>query len=102
MPSTPTLVTAAHPWAYLQYAMASCYIPVYSGRFGDAPWVDGHQLMDGGFSNNLVRFPGIKTITISPFSSDADISPRDVNLFDWTMTIANQRMKVCFFGKEIR
>lgn len=42
--------------------------------------------MDGGISNNLpTEFPG-ETITVSPFSGEADICPRDQR-DGWDMTL---------------
>ncbi|KHJ84232.1 hypothetical protein OESDEN_16058 [Oesophagostomum dentatum] len=76
--------------------MASCYIPLYSMGYGaQPPIVDGKACIDGGYTNNLPDFEDIRTITVSPFSGHAEISPRDeTNFFDWKMTVANQIMNV--------
>ncbi|KAK6026149.1 hypothetical protein OSTOST_07934 [Ostertagia ostertagi] len=51
--------------------------------------------IDGGYTNNLPDFEDIRTITISPFSGNAEISPTDEeNFFDWKMTVCNQTMNV--------
>uniref|UniRef100_UPI00358F5158 patatin-like phospholipase domain-containing protein 4 n=1 Tax=Myxine glutinosa TaxID=7769 RepID=UPI00358F5158 len=57
---------------------ASSFIPFYVGlepvRYRDQLW------LDGGLSNNLPLLPGGRTITISPFSGDHDVSPREADL----------------------
>ncbi|EYC01717.1 hypothetical protein Y032_0105g3703 [Ancylostoma ceylanicum] len=80
----------------LQCLMASCYIPMYSMGYGaEPPHIDGDACIDGGYTNNLPDFDDIRTITISPFSGHAEISPRDeANFFDWKMTVSNQIMNV--------
>lgn len=55
--------------------------------------------IDGGLTDNLPRFTDVRTITISPFSGEAHISPRDLSMFtgtafDWGIKFANQEMKV--------
>ncbi|KAK6055979.1 hypothetical protein COOONC_06516 [Cooperia oncophora] len=76
--------------------MASCYIPMYSMGYGaDPPVIDGQEYIDGGYTNNLPDFEDVRTITISPFSGNAEISPSDnENYFDWKMTVCNQTMNV--------
>ncbi|CAJ0606987.1 unnamed protein product [Cylicocyclus nassatus] len=82
----------------LQCLMASCYIPMYSMGYGaQAPIIDGCEYIDGGYTNNLPDFEDMRTITISPFSGHAEISPIDeVHIFDWKMTVAHQIMNVNF------
>jgi hypothetical protein len=97
----------------IQHLLASCHIPFYSAN-AEPPNINGEvgaaslfcdvderlqAYIDGSWSNNLPRFDDIRTITISPFSGEADISPRDLSMFtgtafDWTMKFANQEMKV--------
>ncbi|ETN85320.1 hypothetical protein NECAME_16817 [Necator americanus] len=76
--------------------MASCYIPMYSmGYAAEPPNINGEACIDGGYTNNLPDFEDIRTITVSPFSGHAEISPRDeANFFDWKMTVSNQIMNV--------
>ncbi|VDO33636.1 unnamed protein product [Heligmosomoides polygyrus] len=76
--------------------MASCFIPMYSMGYGsDGPVIDGHACVDGGYTNNLPDFDDIRTITVSPFSGNAEISPKDeANFFDWKMMVCNQIMNV--------
>lgn len=80
----------------LQCLMASCFIPMYSMGYGsDGPIIDGHVCVDGGYTNNLPDFDDIRTITVSPFSGNAEISPKDeANFFDWKMMVCNQIMNV--------
>ncbi|KAJ1365924.1 hypothetical protein KIN20_026406 [Parelaphostrongylus tenuis] len=79
----------------LRCLMASCYIPLYSRGYGEPPVIDGDACIDGGYTNNLPDFDDMRTITISPFSGNAEISPIDaVNYFDWKMVVANQTMNV--------
>lgn len=54
--------------------------------------------MDGGLTNNLPKFTDLKTVTVSPFCGDADICTKDVpTMFDWTMTLGSQVMRVDTF-----
>ncbi|KJH44979.1 phospholipase, patatin family [Dictyocaulus viviparus] len=75
--------------------MASCFIPLYLGYGSEPPVIDGYACIDGGYTNNLPDFDDIRTITVSPFSGNAEISPADAeNFFDWKMTVCNQTMNV--------
>ncbi|VDM56407.1 unnamed protein product [Angiostrongylus costaricensis] len=80
----------------LKCLMASCFIPLYSMGYGtEPPIIDGQACIDGGYTNNLPDFDDIRTITVSPFSGNAEISPADArNFFDWKMTVCNQTMNV--------
>jgi hypothetical protein len=75
--------------------LASCFIPIYSmGYYGIPPELDGEQYIDGGYTENLPNFKDIYTVTVSPFSGSAMISPHDQNLFEWKMKLGNQQLKV--------
>ncbi|MFH4978576.1 hypothetical protein AB6A40_005285 [Gnathostoma spinigerum] len=54
--------------------------------------------IDGGYSSNLPNFPDVPTLTVSPFSGDAIISPLDRSripaVFEWKMRVGNQYVKV--------
>jgi len=79
----------------LKYLVGSCYIPFYAGSNMPPPLIDGKEYIDGGLSTNLPKFIDRKTITISPFSGEADISPEDGwAMFDWRVTLANQIVKL--------
>jgi patatin-like phospholipase domain-containing protein 2 len=54
--------------------LASSFIPFVSGW--SLPRYKGHLVLDGGYTDNAPKFDG-NTITVSPFSGDQDISPRD-------------------------
>jgi len=73
---------------------ASCYHPLYSEGFSKPPEIDGEVCIDGAYSNNLPLFSDLLTITISPFSGSAVISPQDENMFDWKMFLGNQYLNV--------
>ncbi|CAJ0949868.1 unnamed protein product, partial [Mesorhabditis belari] len=62
----------------IELLLASCYIPGYSKGFqADFPKIDGNTYFDGFYANNLPDWSDIKTITVSPFSGNADIAPND-------------------------
>jgi len=72
--------------------LASCYIPVYMRN--TPPQLDGEHCIDGSFSNNLPIFDDVPTLTISPFSGYAIISPTDQNMLDWHATLGHQVIKI--------
>ncbi|PAV77903.1 hypothetical protein WR25_13998 [Diploscapter pachys] len=76
--------------------MSSCYIPIYSMGFkGEPPCIDGCHYIDGGYSNNLPDFEDMRTVTVSPFTSVADICPSDDKaFFEWNMTVGSQHVSV--------
>uniref|UniRef100_A0A0K0FAD1 PNPLA domain-containing protein n=1 Tax=Strongyloides venezuelensis TaxID=75913 RepID=A0A0K0FAD1_STRVS len=75
---------------------ASCYIPGWSANISSPhPVVDGISYIDGGISNNLPVFDDIETVTISPFSGNADISPVDNSLLSSLLP-----MQITF-GKQV-
>ncbi|XP_028306987.1 patatin-like phospholipase domain containing 3 [Gouania willdenowi] len=59
----------------IQALICSCFIPLYSGFI--PPSYRGVRYVDGGISNNLPQSELKNTITISPFSGECDICPRD-------------------------
>ncbi|XP_076153594.1 patatin-like phospholipase domain containing 3 [Alosa pseudoharengus] len=59
----------------IQALICSCFIPVYCGLF--PPSFRGVRYVDGGISDNLPQAGQKKTISISPFSGESDICPRD-------------------------
>jgi len=75
-----------------KFLLASCYIPIYMRN--TPPELDGEHCIDGGFSNNLPIFDEVPTLTISPFSGYAIISPADQNMLDWHATLGNQVIKI--------
>ncbi|XP_003742585.1 patatin-like phospholipase domain-containing protein 2 [Galendromus occidentalis] len=71
--------------------MASCFIPVFSGYI--PPKIRGERFIDGGFSCNLKVFDD-NTITVSPFSGESDICPRDESFQLSCVQISNTSLSV--------
>lgn len=61
----------------VQACICSTYIPVYSGLI--PPTLQGVRYVDGGISDNLPQYELKNTITVSPFSGESDICPRDIS-----------------------
>ncbi|XP_070710157.1 patatin-like phospholipase domain containing 3 [Pempheris klunzingeri] len=59
----------------IQALICSCFIPIYCGLI--PPSFRGVRYVDGGISDNLPQSGLKNTITISPFSGENDICPRD-------------------------
>jgi len=59
----------------MQALVCSCFIPIYCGLI--PPSFRGVRYVDGGISDNLPQSELKNTITISPFSGESDICPRD-------------------------
>ncbi|MEE6477566.1 hypothetical protein FKM82_011553 [Ascaphus truei] len=59
----------------IQALVCSSFVPVYCGII--PPSFRGVRYVDGGISNNLPEYELKNTITISPFSGESDICPRD-------------------------
>ncbi|KAJ0037033.1 hypothetical protein NL108_015851 [Boleophthalmus pectinirostris] len=59
----------------IQALVCSCFIPIYCGLI--PPSFRGVRYVDGGISDNLPQSELKNTITISPFSGESDICPRD-------------------------
>ncbi|KAK5927915.1 hypothetical protein CgunFtcFv8_013023 [Champsocephalus gunnari] len=61
----------------VQAVVCSAFIPVYSGLI--PPTLQGVRYVDGGISDNLPQYEQKNTITVSPFSGESDICPRDTS-----------------------
>ncbi|XP_007556970.1 patatin-like phospholipase domain-containing protein 2 [Poecilia formosa] len=61
----------------IQACVCSAYIPVYCGLI--PPTFQGVRYVDGGISDNLPQYELKNTITVSPFSGESDICPRDTS-----------------------
>ncbi|XP_051979249.1 patatin-like phospholipase domain-containing protein 2 [Xyrauchen texanus] len=61
----------------VQACICSLYIPVYCGLI--PPTLQGVRYVDGGISDNLPQYELKNTITVSPFSGESDICPRDIS-----------------------
>ncbi|XP_072309656.1 patatin-like phospholipase domain containing 3 [Eucyclogobius newberryi] len=59
----------------IQALVCSCFIPIYCGLI--PPSFRGVRYVDGGISDNLPQSELKNTVTISPFSGESDICPRD-------------------------
>ncbi|XP_067913724.1 patatin-like phospholipase domain-containing protein 4 [Heterodontus francisci] len=59
----------------VQALVCSCFVPVYCGLV--PPTFRGVHYIDGGFTNMQPLYDVTNTITISPFSGETDICPRD-------------------------
>ncbi|XP_078076252.1 patatin-like phospholipase domain containing 3 [Mustelus asterias] len=59
----------------IQALICSAFVPIYCGLI--PPSFRGVRYVDGGISNNLPRYELKNTITVSPFSGESDICPRD-------------------------
>ncbi|XP_058479930.1 patatin-like phospholipase domain containing 3 [Solea solea] len=59
----------------IQALVCSSFIPIYCGLI--PPSFKGVRYVDGGISDNLPQSELKNTITISPFSGESDICPRD-------------------------
>ncbi|KAJ3596540.1 hypothetical protein NHX12_002945 [Muraenolepis orangiensis] len=60
-----------------QACVCSAFIPVYCGLI--PPTLHGVRYVDGGISDNLPQYELKNTITVSPFSGESDICPRDTS-----------------------
>ncbi|KAK6314896.1 hypothetical protein J4Q44_G00144250 [Coregonus suidteri] len=61
----------------IQAILCSCFIPIYCGLI--PPSFQGVRYVDGGISDNLPQSVLKNTISISPFSGESDICPRDTS-----------------------
>lgn len=59
----------------IQALVCSSFVPIYCGLI--PPSFRGVRYVDGGISNNVPQYELKNTITISPFSGESDICPRD-------------------------
>ncbi|XP_072340618.1 patatin-like phospholipase domain containing 3 isoform X1 [Scyliorhinus torazame] len=59
----------------IQALICSAFVPIYCGLI--PPSFRGVRYVDGGISNNLPLYELKNTITVSPFSGESDICPRD-------------------------
>ncbi|CAH1257237.1 PNPLA2 [Branchiostoma lanceolatum] len=92
----------------IQALICSAFVPVYCGLV--PPMFKGTRYVDGGLSNNCPHL-GKNTITVSPFSGEADICPMDKlsnNLLNFSMTNTSiqftttnmWRMAIAFFPPD--
>ncbi|KAK1790344.1 hypothetical protein P4O66_014253, partial [Electrophorus voltai] len=76
----------------IQALICSCFIPVYCGLI--PPSFRGVRYVDGGISDNLPQSELKNTITISPFSGESDICPRDNSSSFHELRLTNTSIQV--------
>ncbi|XP_076861403.1 patatin-like phospholipase domain containing 3 [Brachyhypopomus gauderio] len=76
----------------IQALICSCFIPVYCGLI--PPSFRGVRYVDGGISDNLPLSELKNTITISPFSGESDICPRDNSSSFHELRLTNTSIQV--------
>ncbi|XP_036375623.1 patatin-like phospholipase domain-containing protein 2 [Megalops cyprinoides] len=76
----------------IQALVCSCFIPVYSGVI--PPSFRGVRYVDGALSNNLPLHELRNSITVSPFSGESDICPRDNPANFHTVRVGNVSFQV--------
>uniref|UniRef100_T1INB6 PNPLA domain-containing protein n=1 Tax=Strigamia maritima TaxID=126957 RepID=T1INB6_STRMM len=81
----------------IQCLMCSCFIPVYDGF--RAPTFRGRICIDGAYTSNLPRFSEGRTIVVTPFSGELDISPIETGC---TKIIFRQQLFCCSISNAIR
>ncbi|GAA6087127.1 patatin-like phospholipase domain-containing protein 2 [Tachysurus ichikawai] len=80
----------------IQACVCSAFIPVYCGLI--PPSLQGVRYVDGGITNNLPQYELKNTITVSPFSGESDICPRDyssTNLHELRFTNTSIQFTLC-------
>ncbi|KAF5894473.1 Tubulin--tyrosine ligase-like protein 12, partial [Clarias magur] len=76
----------------IQALICSAFIPVYCGLF--PPTFRGVRYVDGGMSNNLPQSEQKNTISISPFSGESDICPKDNSSSLHELRVTNTSIQV--------
>uniref|UniRef100_A0A8D0L237 triacylglycerol lipase n=1 Tax=Sphenodon punctatus TaxID=8508 RepID=A0A8D0L237_SPHPU len=78
----------------IQACICSTFIPVYCGLI--PPSLHGVRYVDGGISDNLPQYELKNTITVSPFSGESDICPRDssTNMHELRVTNTSIQMSL--------
>ncbi|XP_029455985.1 patatin-like phospholipase domain-containing protein 2 isoform X2 [Rhinatrema bivittatum] len=71
----------------IQALVCSSFVPIYCGLI--PPSFRGERYVDGGISDNLPQYELKNTITISPFSGESDICPRDSSTNFHEMRLTN-------------
>ncbi|XP_029192136.2 patatin-like phospholipase domain-containing protein 2 isoform X2 [Acropora millepora] len=79
----------------IEALVATSFVPVYSGIFPSI--FRGEYYVDGGISDNLPQhFTEGETITVSPFSGENDICPKDTSSNDIHIELRNTSMQLTF------
>ncbi|XP_048357866.1 1-acylglycerol-3-phosphate O-acyltransferase PNPLA3 [Sphaerodactylus townsendi] len=83
----------------VQALLCSCFLPVYCGLI--PPSFRGVRYVDGGISDNLPHYNSKNTITISPFSGQCDICPKDSSENFHEVNLTNTSIQ-CTLGNMYR
>ncbi|XP_074605906.1 patatin-like phospholipase domain-containing protein 2 [Acropora palmata] len=79
----------------IEALVATSFVPLYSGIFPSI--FRGEYYVDGGISDNLPQhFTEGETITVSPFSGENDICPKDTSSNDIHIELRNTSMQLTF------
>ncbi|XP_068673217.1 patatin-like phospholipase domain-containing protein 4 [Montipora capricornis] len=76
----------------VEVILATCFVPFWSGIIPIS--IRGKYYVDGGVSDNLPQHFTGETITVSPFSGQCDICPKDVSSNDAHIDFMNTSMQV--------
>ncbi|XP_070996743.1 patatin-like phospholipase domain-containing protein 2 [Oncorhynchus clarkii lewisi] len=76
----------------IQALLCSCFIPIYCGLI--PPSFQGVRYVDGGISDNLPQSELKNTISISPFSGESDICPRDTSFNFHELRLTNTSIRL--------
>ncbi|XP_041833490.1 patatin-like phospholipase domain containing 3 [Melanotaenia boesemani] len=76
----------------IQALICSSFIPIYCGLI--PPSFRGVRYVDGGISDNLPQSELKNTITISPFSGECDICPRDNSTSFHELRLTNTSIQI--------
>uniref|UniRef100_H3A9F7 triacylglycerol lipase n=1 Tax=Latimeria chalumnae TaxID=7897 RepID=H3A9F7_LATCH len=76
----------------VQALLCSCFVPVYSGMI--PPTFRGERYVDGGLTNMQPEAESNQTITISPFTGETDICPRDASLSFYLYIFGNSSFQL--------
>ncbi|KAL4624976.1 patatin-like phospholipase domain-containing protein 2-like [Arapaima gigas] len=76
----------------IQALICSCFVPMYCGLI--PPALRGVRYVDGGMSDNLPRYKMRNTITVSPFSGESDICPKDCSTSFHELRVTNTSIKM--------
>nr|XP_060629189.1 omega-hydroxyceramide transacylase-like isoform X1 [Anolis sagrei ordinatus] len=76
----------------IQAVICSCFVPIYAGFI--PPSFRGVRYVDGGFTNLQPRSDLETAITVSPFTGEIDICPRDCPAIFYSLHIVHGSIQV--------
>ncbi|WAR03168.1 PLPL2-like protein [Mya arenaria] len=83
----------------IQALLCSAHVPLYSGLV--PPLFQGVRYVDGGLSDNIPILND-STVTISPFSGESDICPKDTTMSPTCIYLANTNLLSCVRHLSVR